>query len=306
MIETESLSRGAVKARIVRIVVVVIGLAFLVPLMHVQTVTLAIPQDEWMAITLEMSTYRLDIPIDPDADSSETIEGWVTLVDKRPGETVNVQMYLNSDSLLYGIMNPAAMSFSELGTKYFNLTVYVKEDTGEVGPLKMAVSAFASSLVGNAEAHVELNVYPVAKSMSGTVDLSTNPGNVEPGGTSSGSVVIHNEGSRPAYYDLMVTSDTGEVVKEVRFKEDASLGPGWVRERDFEVEVKKGASPGVYTVGVGLTTVDDTGHPLVLDTFTFDLKVVEGEEESATGPIVFTVLVVVVAIVALLYWRRRS
>jgi hypothetical protein len=209
--------------------------------------------------------------------------------------------------LLYGSVDPASFVFQEIGTEYFNLTVWVKEDTPEGNPLHMSVGAHASSRTDADDFRVDLNVYPKHKVISGETTLVEDPGRVEAGGSTTGTVEIFNEGTRPTTYSLVLMNDPDKVVKSIRFFDDPEMGQNYLKKVDFEVRVKADASIGTHSVQVGLQTYGDSGDPLIVDTFSFDLQVTEPEETFRWGAAVMIVvaLVSISGAVAFAIRRRR-
>ncbi len=281
-------------------------LLFAMPIYPIAPSTQATPADEWVEISLEMSTYHLNVVMEPNEDSSATVEGWVNLLKKRPGEVVSVTLTIDGDSNLWGFPDPASFVFQEMGTKYFNLTVTVREDTPESPPLHLTVGAHASSRTASDVFQVEMVVYPLHVILRGEAELVDPPGEVEPGGYTTGLVEIFNEGSRPTTYSLVLLADPDGVVDEVGFFEDPELGNNYLKKREFQVVARSGAEVGSHFVEIGLMAYQDPQDTVVVDTFSFQLKVVEPEARFSWGSaLVVGVAVLGLVAVAVVLWRRR-
>ena len=264
------------------------------------------PTDEWVEISLEMDTYHVNVEMEPNEDSSAVVEGWVNLLRKRPGEVVSVTLSVDTDPSTWGFPDPSSFVFQELGTRYFNLTVTVREDTPESPPLHMSLGAQASSRTASDTFHVDLTVHPVHQVIKGEGELVDPPGEVEPGGYTTGTVELFNEGSRPTTYSLMLMEDPDGVVEKVHFFEDPELGNNYLKKKDFEVVATSDAEPGSHFVKVGLRAYQDPKEPVLVDTFTFQLQVVEPEGGLDGGTVLVTFIVIAALLVASAYVLRRK
>ncbi len=254
-----------------------------------------------------MSTYHLNVVMEPNEDSSATVEGWVNLLKKRPGEVVSVTLTIDGDSNLWGFPDPASFVFQELGTKYFNLSVTVREDTPESPPLHLTVGAQASSRTASDVFQVEMVVYPLHVILRGEAELVDPPGEVEPGGYTTGLVEIFNEGSRPTTYSLVLLADPDGVVDEVGFFEDPELGNNYLKKKEFQVVATSDAEVGSHFVEIGLIAYQDPQDTVVVDTFSFQLQVIERDEGFNWTIALFLVIVVLgIVAVAVFVMRRRQ
>jgi hypothetical protein len=263
--------------------------------------------DEWVEITLELSTYHLNVQMEPNEDGEATVEGWVNLIKKRPGEVVSVAMTVDADQLLWGTCDPSSVVFQELGTKYFNVSVWVREDTPGGNPLHMSIGAQASSRTASDTFRVELNVLPVHETIVGEADLTRPPGRVGPGGSSTGEIEIFNEGTRPTIYSLVLMEDPDDVVKSVAFFADPELGNNYIEKREFQVVVRSDAEVGSHFVKVGLLAYQDPQETIIVDTITFQLQVVEPDTtfDWGSATVIIIVLVTIAAVVTIVIRKRR-
>ena len=170
--------------------------------------------ESWISVDLELEQYSIEIMASPNEDTSGIIAGSVTLSDKVPGESVSVQFAIFGAPELYMITEPGSFIFTDLGTEYFNVTIFLKEDTPPGGDYKMTIGVTASSRTSSATADRQVTVYPTWDVMAEATILKGPPA-VEPGGTTTGKVEVRNTGSRYVECDLAIQAGPDGVVKEV-------------------------------------------------------------------------------------------
>jgi hypothetical protein len=119
-------------------------------------------------------------------------------------------------------------------------------------------------------------------------------------------VEIFNEGVRPTTYSLVLMNDPDKVVDEVHFFDDPELGNNYLKKIDFEVVARSDAEPGSHFVEVGLVAYQDPKDTIVVDTFTFQLEVVEpgGGFDWWSAMVIVLVALGIIAVVAVLVRRR--
>ena len=259
--------------------------------------------DPWTNIGLDLDEYSIEIPASPNEDTSGIIAGSVTLSSKVPGESVSVQFAIFGAPELYMITEPGSIIFTDLGTEYFNVTIFLKEDTPPGGDYKMTIVVTASSRTSSATDERQVTVYPTWFVMAEATILKEPPA-VEPGGSTTGMVEVRNTGSRYVECELVLQGDPDGVVKEVALLSSLGVTPNIWDKAEFRLDIAPNAPAGVHTVLLALVTQMDDGTVLTLDMVTIEVEVEETAGFDPVGPII--VLVATLIAIAALILRRRG
>lgn len=247
----------------------------------------------------------MELPASPSEDTHDVVEGWVRLLDKRPGDNVFVEMSTGGSDQLYHVVDPFTFTFTELGTRYFNVTVFLKEDNPPGESYQMFVRAFASTLGDSTDDAIVLTVHSTWF-LAAEAELIEPPREVVPGRGSTGIVEVINTGSRWAAYELTLEGDPDGVVSSIRFEQEVQLLPNFWEKAEFRVKTRDDATPGTHRVSIALTTTLDDGTAQRLDGFSFDLEVEEPQDRSPAGPVLVLVLAVIACGLAVAYHLRRK
>ena len=261
--------------------------------------------DPRIIIGLELEQYSIEIMSSPNEDTSGTIAGSVTLSSKMPGEGVSVQFSYIGAPELYALPEPGSMIFTELGTEYFNITIFLKEDTPLGGDYRISIVVTASSRTTSAEDTRQVTVYPAWDVMAEATILKAPPA-VGPGGTTTGKVEVRNTGSRYVMCDLVLQGDPDRVVKEVTLLSSLGVPPNIWDKAEFDIVIEADAPVGMHTVALGLVTQMDDGTVLILDVITIEVEVEEKEGFDPLGPIIVLVGGLVILGVLALSLRRKA
>lgn len=256
-------------------------------------------------IGLDLEQYSIEIMASPNEDTSGVIAGSVTISSKVPGESVSVQFTYISNGELYALPDPGSFIFTDLGTEYFNITIFLKEDTPPGGDYRITIVVTASSRNSSTTDNRQITVYPTWEVMAEATILKEPPA-VEQGGTTTGEVEVRNTGSRYVVCDLVVQGDPGGVVKEVALLSSISVTPNLWDKAEFRIDVEPNAPVGVHTVLLGVVTQMDDGTVLILDVVTIELEVEERAGFDPVGPIIILVGGLVILGVLALSLRRKT
>ncbi len=256
-------------------------------------------------IGLALEQYSIEIMASPNEDSSGVIAGSVTLSSKVPGEGVSVQFSYVSTDELYALPEPGSFIFTDLGTEYFNITIFLKEDTPPGGDYRITIVVTASSRTSSTTDNRQVTVYPTWEVMAEATVLKAPPA-VGPGGTTTGEVEVWNTGSRYVECDLVLQGDPDGVVKEVALLSSLDVTPAIWDKAEFIIEVEPNAPVGMHTVLLGVVTQMDDGTVLILDVVTIELEVEEPAGFDPVGPIIVLVGCLVVLGVLAVSFRRKA
>ena len=261
--------------------------------------------DQWIIVSLELDQYSIEIMASPNEDTCGTIAGSVTLSSKLPGESVSVQFHIAGAVELYALTEPGSFIFTDLGTEYFNVTIFLKEDTPPGGDYRTTIGVTASSRTGSGTADQQVTVYPTWYVKAEATVLKEPPA-VEPGGSTTGTVEVRNTGSRYVECDLVVQGDPDGVVKEVALLSSIDVTPNLWDKAEFRIDVEPNAPVGVHTVLLGVVTQMDDGTVLILDVVTIELEVEERAGFDPVGPIIILVGGLIILGVLAFSFRRKA
>lgn len=258
-----------------------------------------------ITVGLDLEQYSIEIMSSPTKDTSGVIAGSVTISSKVPGESVSVQFSYYGAGELYALPEPGSFIFTDLGTQYFNVTIFLKEDTPPGGDYRITIGVTASSRNSASTCDQQVTVYPTWEVMAEATVLKAPPA-VEPGGTTVGKVEVRNTGSRYVVCDLILQGDPDGVVKEVALLSSIGVTPNIWDKAEFSIEVGPNAPVGVHTVVLGVVTQMDDGTVLLLDVVTIEVEIEEATGFDPVGPIIVLVGGLVILGVAAYLFRRKA
>ncbi len=258
--------------------------------------------DPWITVGLELEQYSIEIMASPNKDTSGVIAGSVTISSKVPGESVYVQFVYYGSGALYALPEPGSFIFTDLGTEYFNITIFLKEDTSPGGDYRITIGVTASSRNSSTTDDRQVTVYPTWEVMAEATILKAPPA-VEPGGTTTGEVEVRNTGSRYVECDLALQADPDGVVNDVALLSSLDVTPNIWDKAEFRLDIAPNAPAGVHTVVLGVVTPMDDGTLVTLDVVTIEIEV---EEKAGFDPagVIIVIVVALIAIAALVLRRN--
>ena len=266
------------------------------------------PTDERLEIDLELELAEVEMPVSTQNLTELNVLGWVEMSRKPPGETIIVELAatpLGQYSVGMSV-NPDKLAFFYTGTRYFNLTIWMQEDTAPGKEYLVDVVASADSMIAYDDDTFHLKITTVPDLWGKAAMLEQPPG-IGPGGTTTGKVQITNTGTRYAEYRMEVLSDTDSIVEAAGFNIRPVMVPNWVEKVSFDIEVADTAVPGQYSVTMALLVVQDDGSTTTVDSFDVSITVLEPDEARAVPFLALVVAsLIVIALVVAIILRRKA
>jgi hypothetical protein len=234
------------------------------------------PADERLDIDLDMERSEVDMPVSTHRYTEVNVQGWVDVIDKPPGENIAVELLVikPGQDFIGATAYPDFLYFTYTGRRYFNLSLRLQEDTPPGKEYLVSVDANADAKIGydNDAFHLTVRTVP---DLAGKALLIEPPAKVRPGGTTTGTVRVTNDGTRYAEYRLSVRDDPSGCIEDVHFNMEIEMTPNWVEDAPFDVIVSDSTPAGVHKVALDLLVIHDDGSSENVDHFEFEIQVVK-------------------------------
>jgi len=257
-------------------------------------------------IKVWLDTDYVEMPVSTQDFTEMSIQGWVEMLDKPPGETVEVELSVRiSGQYNIGAQPlPNILFFFYEETRYFNLSLRFQEDTPPGFEYLVGVDAMAESLIGSDLDTFHLTVETVPE-LSGEALMLEQPPDARPGEVTTGVVQVTNTGTLYAEYRMSISQDPTAAVESVKFNLEVEITPNWVEKVPFDVKVSKVASPGEHSVTMVLEVIHDDGSTAIVDTFNVFVSVKAPEDEISLPYTTFAVIAILVIVLVIAFLLRR-
>ncbi|MCJ2540477.1 MAG: hypothetical protein LN414_04320 [Candidatus Thermoplasmatota archaeon] len=261
-----------------------------------------------MDVEVTLETAYVEMPVSTQDFTEIQIQGWVEMLNKPPGETVEVELSVsNLGQYNIGVFTqPNIFYFFYEETRYFNLSLRFQEDTPPGFEYLVDVDAMADSLIGSDldTFHLTVNTVP---ELSGEASMLEQPPDARPGEVTTGVVQVTNLGTKYAEYRMSISQDPTAAVESVKFNLEVEMTPHWVEKVPFDVAIAESTPPGSYEIILNLLVLHEDGSTAIVDTFTVEVQVVEPEETYNWGAtfMIAVIFVSIVAVIALAIRRRK-
>jgi hypothetical protein len=262
------------------------------------------PDDEWVEIECSLEVNSLEMPTYSEHPSEGTVEGWVEMTKKPPGETVEVLLeVIAMDPGVWGAPAPSSLFFHQVGTKLFNLTIWLEDYEAPGIDHRIEVHARADSLLGSDGDAAGIEVRGIPK-YEAEVEMIEPPGEARPGGSLTGTLQIWNRGTMWSTYVPTMVSNPEGVVDTIEFTIDAEVQANIIKKVPFEIKVAEDAEAGTYQVTIGILAVLQDDSTAIMDTLNVTIKVKASDEASPPYSFILLVAFLVAAPVAISLRRK--
>ena len=267
----------------------------------------ASPSDERVEICIELETSNVEMPVSTQEYTERNVQGWVEMVRKPPGETIEVELSVRFQGQykLGAAPYPPALYFFYEGVQYFNLSIRFQEDTPPGFEYLIDVDAIAESLIGSDLDTFHLTVVTVPE-LHGEAEMLEHPPDARPGDVTTGIVQVTNTGTQYAEYKMSIFQDPSAVVESVVFNLEVEMTPNWVERVPFDIMVSAFALPGEYYIMMTLEVIHDDGSTAIVDTFNVHITVKEEKGETTLPYTAITVVAVLVVVFVIAILLRRK